>query len=63
MIRKEHKPTQAQKIYGRRFDNVPILCERPDDLRSSDPNKDKFLFMRYKHILRQQVKTIKNVLR
>jgi hypothetical protein len=35
--------TLAQKIYGRQFDNTPIINERPDSMRSDDPDKDKQL--------------------
>lgn len=63
MIRKKHQPTQAQKIYGKAFDNTQILCERPTSMRSVLPDEDKALFKQYRHALRQQVKVIKHVLR
>ena len=55
--------TQAQQIYGKDFDNTPIFNERPAELRSTDPAKDKQGFRRYKQIMRQQAKNIKYVLR
>jgi hypothetical protein len=55
--------TKAQEIFGKDFGNAPILNERPDYLRSDNPNKDKALFLRYRAQRRQQVKVIKHVLR
>jgi hypothetical protein len=55
--------TLAQKIYGRQFDNTPIINERPDSMRSDDPDKDKELFQQYLAARRQQTQTIKTCLR
>jgi hypothetical protein len=55
--------TLAQKIYGRQFDNTPIINERPDSMRSDDPDKDKALFYHYRAVRRQQTKAIKTCLR
>lgn len=61
---KAPKPlTKAQEIFGAQFGNARILNERPADLRSDDPDKDKALFYNYRALRRQQAKVIKQVLR
>lgn len=59
-----NKPaTLAQKVFGKDFDNSTIINERPDHLRSTDPEKDKVLFQKYRAIRRQQTRVIRYVLR
>ena len=57
------KPTAAQKFFGKDFGNASRINERPDNLRSADPDLDKKLFRQYKALRRQQTKVIKSVLR
>lgn len=55
--------TMAQRIFGKEFENKTILNERPAQLRSLNPDKDKLLFQKYRQIIRHQCKTIKYCIR
>jgi hypothetical protein len=59
---KKPEPTRAQKIFGKDYGNASILNERPEHLRSTNPDHDKILFQKYKGMRRQQTKVIKSVL-
>ena len=55
--------TLAQKIYGKDFDNTPIINERPANLRSNDPAIDKILFQKYRGMRKVQTSNLKFLLR